>query len=121
VPAILAARLLRKPALLNYHSGEASDHLKHWGMRVHPWLRLVDEIVVPSLYLEKIFAHHGYTTRVIRNMVDTSSFRYRERVPLRPRLLSARNLETHYRVDNTLKAFALVQKEYPDATLVIAG
>lgn len=120
-PAIVAARLLRKPILLNYHSGEAADHLKNWGMRVHPWLGLVDEIVVPSVYLEKIFSHHGYNARVIRNMVDTSSFRYRERVPLRPRLLSARNLESHYCVGNTLNAFALVQKECPDATLVIAG
>jgi glycosyltransferase involved in cell wall biosynthesis len=121
VPAILMSRLFRKPVVLNYHSGEAGDHLKHWGWGVHPWLRLVTEIVVPSQYLEKVFAHHGYTTRVIRNMIDTSSFRYRERVPLRPRILSARNLETIYRVDNTLKAFALVQKEYPEATLTIAG
>lgn len=121
VPAILAARLYRKPVVLNYHSGEAADHLAHWGWGVHPWLNLVQEIVVPSEYLEKIFAHHGYDARVIRNMIDTSSFRYRERVPLRPRLLSNRNLETHYRVDNTLKAFALVQKEYPEASLTIAG
>ncbi len=121
VPAILAARLFRKPVVLNYHSGEAADHLQNWGWGVHPWLRLVTEIVVPSPYLEDVFARHGYSTRVIRNMIDTSSFRYRERVPLRPRLLSARNLESHYRVDNTLKAFALVQKECPDATLVIAG
>jgi glycosyltransferase involved in cell wall biosynthesis len=121
VPAILAARLFRRPVVLNYHSGEAHDHLKHWGMGVHPWLRLVTEIVVPSAYLEKVFARHGDTTRVVRNMIDTGSFRYRERVPLQPRLLSARNLETHYRVDNTLAAFALVQKEYPEATLTVAG
>jgi L-malate glycosyltransferase len=121
VPAILAARLFRKPVVLNYHSGEAADHLQHWGWGVHPWLRLVTEIAVPSVYLEEIFAHHGYPTRVIRNMIDTSSFHYRERVPLKPRILSARNLESHYRVDNTLKAFALVQKECPEATLTIAG
>jgi glycosyltransferase involved in cell wall biosynthesis len=121
LPAILAARLYRKPVVLNYHSGEAGDHLHRWGWGVHPWLRLVTEIVVPSVYLEKVFAHHGYTARVIRNMIDTSSFRYRERVPLKPRILSARNLESHYRVDNTLKAFALVQKECPEASLTIAG
>lgn len=121
VPAILAARLFRKPVLLNYHSGEAQDHLAHWGWGVHPWLNLVQDIVVPSEYLERVFAHHGYNARVIRNMIDTSSFRYHERVPLKPRLLSNRNLETHYRVDNTLKAFAIVQQEYPDATLTVAG
>ncbi|MGB4248898.1 MAG: glycosyltransferase, partial [Pseudohongiellaceae bacterium] len=38
VPAIMAAKRYAKPVILNYHSGEADDHLRHWGSRVHPWL-----------------------------------------------------------------------------------
>lgn len=121
VPAMLMAKLFGKPVILNYHSGEARDHLANWGMRVHPWLRLADLIVVPSKYLQEVFAEFGYSTRVIRNVVDLEDFRYRERNPLRPRLLSVRNLEPYYRVDNTLKAFALIKKVLPDATLTIAG
>src|SRR5438445_9807382 len=121
VPAILAARMMRKRVVLHYHSGEAEDHLGRWGILVHPWLRLVDAIVVPSGYLKEIFARHGYRARVIPNVVDTSSFRYRERSPLRPHLLSTRNLESYYRVDNTLEAFALLKARYPEATLTIAG
>lgn len=120
-PALLAARALGNRIVLNYHSGEAEDHLGRWGLRVHPWLRLADEIVVPSEYLQRVFARHGYPARVIRNVVDTSRFHYRERAPLRPRLLSTRNLEPHYRVDNTLVAFALLKAQYPDATLTVAG
>lgn len=121
VPAILAARLFGKPVVLNYHSGEADDHLANWGLRVHPWLRLVNDIVVPSVYLQKVFAAHGYHARVIRNMINVGAFRYRERLPLQPRLLSARNLEGLYRVSNSLKAFALVKKKWPQATLTVAG
>jgi len=121
VPAIATARCLGKRIVLHYHSGEADDHLARWGMLVHPWLRLVDEIVVPSENLRRVFARHGYRVRVIRNVVDTSRFRYRERVPLRPRLLSSRNLEPYYRVDNTLEAFALLKAQYPEATLTVAG
>lgn len=121
VPAILAARSLGKRIVLHYHSGEADDHLARWGGLVHPWLRLVDEIVVPSEYLRGVFARHGYRVRVIRNVVDTSCFRYRERTLLRPRLLSTRNLEPYYRVDNTLEAFALLKAPYPEATLTVAG
>lgn len=121
VPAILAARSLDKRVVLHYHSGEADDHLARWGKRVHPWLRLVDEIVVPSPYLGHVFARHGYRARVIRNVVDTSCFRYRPRTPLRPRLLSTRNLEPYYRVDNTLEAFALLKARYPEAILTVAG
>jgi glycosyltransferase involved in cell wall biosynthesis len=120
-PAILAARCLGKRVVLNYRSGEADDHLARWGVLVHPWLRLVDEIVVPSEYLRAIFARHGYRTRVIPNVVDLGHFRYRERGAPEPRLVSTRNLEPYYRVDNTLEAFALVRARYPEATLTLAG
>ncbi len=120
-PAILAARLYGKRIVLNYHSGEADDHLRHWGALVHPWLRMVDEIVVPSAYLRAVFARHGYRARVVPNVVDGGRFCYAERDPLLPRLLSTRNLEPHYRVDNTLEAFALLKAHYPGATLTVAG
>ncbi|MBI4169888.1 MAG: glycosyltransferase family 4 protein [Acidobacteria bacterium] len=120
-PAMLLARALGKRVVLHYHSGEAEDHLDRWGGLVHPWLRLADEIVVPSEYLRAVFQRHGYRPRVIRNVVELSQFRYRERRPLRPRLLSARNLEPHYRVDNTLRAFALIRARHPEATLTVAG
>ncbi|HEY1266899.1 MAG TPA: glycosyltransferase family 4 protein [Candidatus Binatia bacterium] len=120
-PALLTAKVFGKRVVLNYHSGEAADHLSRWGILVHPFLKLADEIVVPSEYLKEIFARHGYRVRVIRNVVDTSNFRFRERRPLRPRLLSTRNLEPIYRVDNTLRAFALLRSRNPEATLTIAG
>jgi len=120
-PAILAARCLGKPVVLNYRSGEADDHLAHWGVLVHALLGLVDEIVVPSEYLRAIFKRYGYRARVIPNVVDLSRFRYRERRAPGPRLVSTRNLEPYYRVDNTLEAFALLRARYPEATLTLAG
>jgi glycosyltransferase involved in cell wall biosynthesis len=121
VPAILAAKGLGKRVILNYHSGEADDHLGHWGARVHPFLRRVDEIVVPSVYLRQVFEDHGYPAKVVRNIIDLSTFQFHERRPLRPRLLSCRNLESHYRVEDVLAAFALIKKTLPDATLQVAG
>ena len=121
VPAIAMARVLRKRVVLHYHSGGADDHLAHWGALVHPWLRLADVIVVPSEYLARVFARHDYRTRTIRNVVDLSRFEYRERRQLRPRLLSTRNFEPHYRVDVILEAFALLKEQLPDATLTVAG
>jgi glycosyltransferase involved in cell wall biosynthesis len=120
-PAIAAGKRLGKRVVLNYHSGEADDHLSHWGKRVHPWLRAADEIVVPSEYLRAVFARHGYRARVVRNALDLSRFTYRERRLLRPRLLSTRNLESHYGVDTTIEAFAMLKRRYPEATLTVAG
>jgi L-malate glycosyltransferase len=120
-PAMLVGRGLNKHVVLHYHSGEANDHLSHWGLLVHPWLRLAHEIVVPSGYLEGVFARHGYHAEVVPNVVDLSRFRYRERHPLSPRVLSARNLESYYRVDVVIEAFARFKREVPAATLTVAG
>lgn len=121
LPAMIAARALQKRVVLHYHSGEAEDHLANWGALVHPWLKLPHHIVVPSEYLRKVFAKFGYDVHVIPNVVDLTHFTYRERRPLAPRLLSARNLESIYRVDAIIEAFARLKTRIPDATLTIAG
>ena len=121
LPAIVAARRWGKPILLNYHSGEADDHLANWGSLVHPWLKMVDKIVVPSVYLKEVFARHGYQAEVIHNVIDTGQYHYRERLTLLPEFLSVRNFEPHYGVEHTLVAFAMIQTVFPAASLTVAG
>ena len=121
VPAMVMGRLMGRRVILHYHSGEADDHLAHWGVLVHPWLQLADEIVVPSEYLARVFGTHGYATRVIPNVVNLTRFEYRDRIPLRPRLLSTRNLEPYYRIDVIVEAFRRLQARVPWATLTVAG
>ncbi len=120
VPAILVARMYGRAGLLNYHSGEAADHLAHWRSAV-PLARRADRIAVPSGYLKEVFARFGLDTVVVHNFVDTDAFAYRVRSPLRPRFLSNRNLEPLYNVGCSIRAFARVQAELPDAELVVAG
>src|SRR5690348_15039447 len=45
-PAILVARLFGKRIVLNYHSGEAEDHLRRWPRTSIPLLQKCDAIVV---------------------------------------------------------------------------
>ena len=120
-PAILIGRLFGKKLLLNYHSGEAEDHLSRWSRSALPTIKLVDEIVVPSRYLVSVFRKFGLNARPIFNLVDSHRFKFRERRPLRPVFLSNRSFEWHYGVDNVLKAFSLIQKHYPEARLIVAG
>ncbi|HJX91738.1 MAG TPA: glycosyltransferase family 4 protein [Pyrinomonadaceae bacterium] len=119
-PAILIGKLYRRRVLLNYHSGEADDHLSRWRSAVST-IRLVDAIVVPSDYLVRVFKDFGLNSEAIYNLIDTSKWKFRDRVPLRPVFLSNRNLETLYGVDRVLRAFALIQKRIPEATLAIVG
>jgi len=120
-PAILIGKLYRRKVLLNYHSGEAEDHLQRWRRSAIPTIRLVDAIVVPSEYLVRVFASFGLKATAIYNLIDTSKFRFRERTPLRPVFLSNRNLESHYGVDRVLRAFAIIQESIPHASLTVAG
>jgi len=121
VPIILIAKLYRKKILLNYHSGEAEDHLANWKLTAIPFIRLADMIVVPSGYLVDVFARFGLTARAIHNVVELEVFRYRERHPVRPVFFTSRLHEPLYNVPCVLRAFALIQERYPDAELTVAG
>jgi len=120
-PAILIARLYRVPVILNYHSGEAADHLARWRRTAIPVIRMARRIVVPSDYLVEVFARFRLPAEAIFNSVDASLFRFRERRPVRPAFLANRNLEPHYAVATVIHAFALIQHAEPAASLVVAG
>jgi glycosyltransferase involved in cell wall biosynthesis len=120
-PAILISKLYGKGILLNYHSGEADDHLRRWRRSAIPTLKLADQLIVPSEYLVEVFAEFGLPAKAICNLIETDRFRFRERLVLRPRFLSNRNFERHYGVDRVLRAFAVIQKRIPGAELVVAG
>jgi len=120
-PAILIGKLFGKKILLNYHSGEAKDHLERWRRSAIPTIRLADEVAVPSEYLVREFARFGIQARAINNLIELDKFTHSERTPLRPVFLSNRNLEKHYGVDHVLHAFAIIQKQLPDAQLNVAG
>jgi len=120
-PAILIAKLYRRKVLLNYHSGEAEDHLRRWRRTAIPTIKLADALVVQSEYLVEVFAQFGLKAHAIYNIIDTGKFRFRERVPLRPVFLSNRNLESHYGVDRVLRAFAIIQAKVPEASLKVVG
>ncbi|HYY59203.1 MAG TPA: glycosyltransferase family 4 protein, partial [Pyrinomonadaceae bacterium] len=120
-PAIIIGRLYGKKTVLNYRSGEAEDHLQNWRWTALPTIRWADAIVVPSGYLVDVFARFGLRARAIFNIIELDRFRFRERRPLRPVFLTSRLLEPLYNVGCALRAFALIQKRFPDASLVVAG
>jgi L-malate glycosyltransferase len=119
-PAIYFARWLRKHSILNYHSGEAEDHLRRWPSAIRT-LRLADRIVVPSGYLVRIFRSFGLEAQSVVNCADVTTFRFRSRTQPAAKFLANRNLEPHYNVACVLRAFALIQRELPEASLTVAG
>jgi glycosyltransferase involved in cell wall biosynthesis len=121
LPAVIVARLLGKPVVLNYHSGEASDHLRRSVIARFVLRRLVKVTVVPSPFLRGVFHSFGLEADVVPNVIDLRQFTYRVRDRLRPQLLCTRNFEPLYNVSCVLRAFAKIQEEYPSATLTLVG
>ncbi|MDT4965807.1 MAG: hypothetical protein QOJ64_544 [Acidobacteriota bacterium] len=121
MPPVFLGKLFRKKVVLNYHAGQAEDHLRDWRRTAIPTIRRADATVVSSGWLVDVFARHGLTARAIFNHVELDNFHFRERRPLLPRFLSNRNFDPIYNVSCVLRAFALIQKRFSDATLVVAG
>src|SRR5258705_1641048 len=120
LPAVIVARLLGKPVILNYHSGEAPDHLRRSRGARFVMRHLVAN-VVPSAFLRDVLFSFDIDADVVHNTIDLRRFAYRSRNPLAPRLLCTRNFEPMYNVPCVLRAFARIQSRHPDATLTLVG
>ncbi|MGB4923369.1 MAG: glycosyltransferase family 4 protein, partial [Candidatus Nitrotoga sp.] len=123
-PAVWAAKLRGKAVLVNYRGGEADEFFTRAFAWVQPTLRQVNIIIVPSGFLEKIFANRDFITRTVPNIVNLSRFipnHSRKRNLSAPHIVVARNLEPLYDNTSALEAFSIVRKAIPDAHLTIAG
>jgi glycosyltransferase involved in cell wall biosynthesis len=88
-------------------------------------LRHADALVVPSRFLQEVFAGHGMAATIVPNVVDTDVFRpARVRLPpmaSAPHIVVTRNLERIYGNDTAIRALAIVRRTCPGARLSIAG
>jgi L-malate glycosyltransferase len=119
-PAWLIARLRGAKTVIHYHSGEARDHLRRFRC-ARPVLKNADRLVVPSGYLAGVFREFGLRVQVVSNIVDLTQFAFRERRPLRPRLVCTRGFHPYYCLDVVVRAFAKIQSAFPEAKLVLLG
>jgi glycosyltransferase involved in cell wall biosynthesis len=120
LPACLIARLHGAKTIIHYHSGEARDHLQRF-RGVRSVLEDADQLVVPSRYLANVFHEFGLQAQVVPNIVELTQFRFRERKPLRSRLLCTRGFHPYYRIDLVIRAFERIQQDFPEATLELVG
>lgn len=121
VPAIAAGRLRGVPVVVNYRGGEAAGFLQRSGRLVRLAMRQTASLVVPSGFLQKVFADHGMAATVVPNIIDQGRFVPDRQGALDDHIVVTRNLESIYGIDVALRALALVLKQRPGARLTIAG
>ena len=122
-PVLWIAWLRKTPVIVNYRGGEAQAYFQRSFSRVWPSLQKAALVVVPSGYLEAVFAGFGQTVRVIPNIVDRSVFRpqHGARENKRYTLVITRNLEAIYGIETAIRALARVRETSRAVQLRIAG
>jgi len=121
-PAIWLAKIYGKPVVVNYHGGEAEKFLSGSHKIINLSMRQAASLIVPSGFLKAVFERFGISATVIPNIIDIHRFNtHSTHRTIRRHILVARNLEYIYDNETAIRAFAIVNRAYPDATLTIAG
>jgi glycosyltransferase involved in cell wall biosynthesis len=124
-PAVWIGTWRGAPVVVNYRGGGAAEFFGRSMRWIRPTLVRCSAIIVPSPFLQRIFAEHGFRAEVVPNVIDLARFAPAddsENAPgAGPRLLVARNLEDVYDIGTALRAFAILRRSLPGARLWVAG
>lgn len=121
-PVIVVGRLRGRRVVVNYRGGGAGGFLRRQVRWVRPVLGRADLLIVPSGFLESIFAAYGMPAGVVPNIVDLDRFSPApERDHAVPHVVVGRHLEAIYDNATALRVFARVRREFPDARLTLSG
>jgi len=120
-PAIWLSALRRVPVVVNYRGGGAESFLERQHGVVRPTLARAAALVVPSGFLAAVFAKHGFSARIVQNIVDLRAFTPADSPPSSPHVVVTRNLEAIYDNATALRAFATLRRRHPQARMTIAG
>ena len=121
-PGLILIKLHGKKIILSARGGEARLFFKKYGVLVKPILKRVDAISVPSGFLKVAFKEVlGLEAVIVPNLADFNQFKFRQRKPLKPRLLVTRSLEEIYNVGCVIRAFKKVHDYFPESSLGIVG
>jgi glycosyltransferase involved in cell wall biosynthesis len=121
-PAILAGAMRDVPVIVNYRGGLAREFLARRAAIVRATMRRARAVVVPSQFLQGVFAEHDVCAEIIPNIVNLEIFRPAATVPHSGiHIVVARNLERIYGIDVAIRAAALLTNDFSELRLSIAG
>lgn len=122
MPCIWVSHWLNTPVIVNYRGGHAESFFQGAWSKVRGSMKKAARIVVPSGFLQQVFARYDTDAAVIPNILDAERFcPASHQLPASLHLISTRNLEHIYGNDVILHAFAKLQKKHPEARLTVAG
>jgi L-malate glycosyltransferase len=84
-------------------------------------LRRAQSLVAPSGFIAHEIGLHGFTVRVIPNVINLHEYTYCERSKIFPKLLWMRSFHAIYNPEMAIKVLARLRMIQPQATLTLAG
>lgn len=119
--ASLVAKIRGKKIILVLRGGMLPEFYVKNKSLVNSVLQRANQIITPSLYLQNSFNEFGYKVEYIPNFIDTSVF-YEHKMERKPySLLWVRAFRSIYNPSLAVESFAGILKNYPQATLTMAG
>jgi L-malate glycosyltransferase len=119
-----AAHALRRagiPQMHVLHGGSLLEFAARRRRRVSALLGKAEAIVAPSAFLAGVATLTGLPVTIIPNVIDLPHYSYTWRREVKPRLLWMRTFAPLYAPELAVQAFALVLRDFPEATLTMAG
>ena len=119
--SLALARVLGIPAIAWLHGGNLptlGEQHPRWVRRV---VRRADAVVAPTAFLARWADTLVPGTHVIPNVLNLDDYRFRNRSPLRPRLLWMRTFQELYDPETAVGTLAKLRSRGVDATLTMAG
>ena len=124
-PAVWIGHFRNTPVIVNYRGGEARKYFGKAIRRVRPTIIRGDALIVPSAYLQEVFAEFGLGAKVIPNIIDLKRFspkgQLKQRAQDRPHLVITRNLEPIYDISMAIRAISILAPKVPGMRVSIAG
>lgn len=124
LPAVLGIRIgnrLGKRVVLTYHGGGGESFFDRYPKLVHSYLMRTDANIVLSGFLARIFEKHQLPYTIIPNIVELNESHFHQRDTIKPVFICTRTHEGLYNIPCILRAFQRVQKEVPEASLILVG
>lgn len=121
VIGVLAGHRIKKPIVLTYHGGGAGKFFKKHSKLVSYFLRRTNCNIVLSGFVGSIFDKYQLPYTIIPNAIELDRTCFRNREILKPNFICTRTLDPLYNHECIFKAFELVKRQLPSATLTLVG
>lgn len=114
-------RALHKPYVLSLHGGNLATFAQRHPRRVERLIRSAERVTTPSHRLRETFLPIRPDLMVMPNGINLSSFTYRERQQIQPRIAWLRAIHSMYAPQVAVEAVARLVVEFPQIELALIG